>query len=47
VAGLTFPLSNGAVEGQINGLKLLKRQLFGRAGLALVHARVLALAKAG
>ena len=33
--------SNGQVEGQINRLKTLKRQMYGRAGFALLRARVL------
>jgi len=33
--------SNGQVEGQINRLKALKRQMCGRAGFALLRARVL------
>lgn len=33
--------SNGPVEGQINRLKTLKRQMYGRAGFALLRARVL------
>jgi transposase len=33
--------SNGQVEGQINRLKTLKRQMCGRAGFALLRARVL------
>ncbi len=33
--------SNGQVEGQINRLKMLKRQMYGRAGFALLRARVL------
>jgi transposase len=41
VAGLTLEWSSGPVEGQINRLKLVKRQMFGRAGLALLRARVL------
>jgi transposase len=43
VAGLTLPWSNGPVEGQVNRLKLLKRQMFGRAGLPLLRVRVLPL----
>lgn len=31
--GLTLDVSNGPVEGQNNRLKMLKRQMFGRAGL--------------
>jgi transposase len=38
-AGVTLPWSHGPVEGQITRLKLLKRQLFGRAGLALLERR--------
>lgn len=33
--------SNGPVEGQVNRLKLLKRQMYGRAGFELLRARVL------
>jgi len=33
--------SNGQVEGQINRLKMLKRQSYGRAGFELLRARVL------
>ncbi len=35
--------SNGPVEGQINRLKALKRQMYGRAGVELLRARVLPL----
>ena len=35
--------SNGPVEGQINRLKSLKRQMYGRAGVELLRARVLPL----
>ncbi|MEY9876201.1 transposase [Streptacidiphilus sp. MAP12-33] len=41
VAGLSLPFSAGAVEGQVNRIKMLKRQMFGRAGLALLRKRVL------
>ncbi len=40
-AGLTLPFSSGAVEGQVNRIKMLKRHMFGRAGLALLRKRVL------
>jgi transposase len=40
-AGLTLPWSNGPVEGQVNRLKLLKRQGYGRAGVGLLRQRVL------
>ena len=33
--------SNGQVEGQLNRLKTLKRQMYGRAGFALLRARLL------
>jgi transposase len=33
--------NNGQVEGQINRLKMIKRQMYGRAGLGLLHARIL------
>jgi transposase len=38
-AGVTLPWSSGPVEGQITRLKLLKRHMFGRAGLALLERR--------
>jgi transposase len=38
-AGVTLPWSNGPVEGQITRLKLLKRQMFGRAHLTLLERR--------
>jgi len=41
VAGLTLPESQGQTEGQVHKLKLLKRQMFGRAGLALLRKRAL------
>ena len=40
-AGLTVEWSNGATEGQIHRLKLVKRQGYGRAGFALLRQRVL------
>jgi transposase len=41
-AGLTLPWSTGPVEGHINRLKLVKRQMFGRAKLDLLASRFLA-----
>ena len=38
-AGVTLPWSNGPVEGHINRLKMLKRQMFGRAKLDLLAIR--------
>lgn len=40
-AGLTLEVSNGPVEGQNNRLKMLKRQMFGRAGLNLLAKRLI------
>lgn len=39
-AGLTLPWSTGPVEGQINRLKMLKRQMYGRANIDLLKQRV-------
>jgi len=41
-AGLTLRQSNGQTEGQVNRLKLLKRQGYGRAKVDLLRKRVLA-----
>jgi transposase len=40
-AAMTEKWSNGPVEGQVGRLKLIKRQMFGRAAMALLRARVL------
>ena len=40
-AGVTVTTSNWQVEGQINRLKLLKRQMYGRAGIDLLERRFL------
>jgi transposase len=40
-AALTLPWSQGQTEGQINRLKLLKRQMYGRANIDLLRLRVL------
>jgi transposase len=40
-AALTEPWSNGQVEGQITKLKLVKRQMYGRAKLDLMSARLI------
>ena len=40
-AAFQSPWSSGQVEGQINRLKFLKRQMCGRANLDLLRARVL------
>ncbi len=41
-AALSLPWSNGQVEGQVNRLKMIKRQMYGRAGFNLLRQRVLA-----
>ena len=40
-AAVDTPWSTGQVEGQINRLKTIKRQMYGRAGFELLRARVL------
>jgi transposase len=40
-AALDLPWTTSPAEGQINRLKMLKRTMFGRAGFALLRARVL------
>jgi transposase len=44
LAGLTLPYSTGPVEGQINRLKLIKREAYGRAGLSYLQHRFLPVA---
>jgi transposase len=39
---LSLPWSNGQTEGQVNRLKLIKRQMYGRASFDLLRKRVLA-----
>ncbi len=38
---LLLPWSNGQTEGQVNRLKLIKRQMYGRAAFDLLQKRVL------
>src|SRR5262249_36511607 len=40
-AALAYEWSNGQVDGQINKLKLIKRQMYGHAKLDLLKARLL------
>lgn len=40
-AALTLPWSQGQVEGHVHRLKLIKRQMYGRAGFDLLRLRVL------
>ena len=42
-AAVTTRWSNGPVEGQVNRLKMLKRQMYGRAGVELLRARLMPL----
>ncbi|MFE4413976.1 transposase [Streptomyces sp. NPDC056821] len=41
MAGLTLHWNSGAVEGHVNRIKMLKRQMFGRANHDLLCKRVL------
>ena len=41
VAGVTLPYSSGAVEGHVNRIKMIKRQMYGRAKPDLPRKRVL------
>ncbi|MET8538106.1 transposase [Streptomyces sp. NPDC005065] len=41
IAGLPLPWNSGVVEGHVNRIKTLKRQMFGRAGFDLLRKRVL------
>ncbi|EHA9229017.1 transposase, partial [Salmonella enterica subsp. enterica serovar Glostrup] len=38
---ITSRWSNGVVEGHVNRLKMLKRQMYGRAGFELLRQRVM------
>ena len=40
-AAITQPCSNGQTEGQINKLKLVKRQMYGRAKIDLLQAQLI------
>lgn len=40
-AALTLPWSTGPVEGKINKLKLIKRSMYGRAGVDLLRSRII------
>jgi transposase len=39
--GLTLPYSSAAVEGNVNRIKMIKRQMYGRASFALLRKRVI------
>jgi len=38
---IAVPWSNGPIEGHINRLKVIKRQMYGRAGFDLLKVRVM------
>jgi len=40
-AGLTLPYSSAAVEGNVTRIKMIKRQMYGRAGFTLLRKRVI------
>ncbi|MDI9935380.1 transposase [Rhodococcus sp. IEGM 1351] len=40
-AGLTLPHGSGCIEGQVNRIKMLKRQMYGRASFDLLRKRVI------
>jgi len=40
-AGLTLPWSSGSVEGHVNRIKMLKRQMYGRANPDPLRRRIL------
>jgi transposase len=40
-AGLALPYSSAATEGNVNKIKMIKRQMYGRAGFGLLRKRVL------
>lgn len=41
MAGLTLAWSSGPVEGAVNRIKMIKRQMFGRANFDLLRRRIL------
>jgi transposase len=41
INGLTLPYSSGRVEGTVNKIKTIKRQMYGRAGFPLLRKRVI------
>ncbi len=43
-ASLSLPYSNGQTEGQVNRLKPIKRQMYGRASFGLLRRRFLGVA---
>ncbi len=41
IAGLTLDWSSGSIEGAVNRIKKIKRQLYGRAGFELLRKMIL------
>jgi transposase len=41
VAGLSMPWNSGPVEGNVNRIKMIKRQMYGRASFPLLRKRIL------
>jgi transposase len=41
VNGLTLPYSSGRVEGTVNKIKTVKRQMYGRASFPLLRKRII------
>ena len=39
--GLALPYSSAAMEGNVNKIKMIKRQMYGRAGFPLLRKRVI------
>ncbi|HLY65078.1 MAG TPA: transposase, partial [Chloroflexota bacterium] len=40
-AGLALPYNSAAMEGNVNKIKMIKRQMYGRAGFPLLRKRVI------
>ena len=40
-AGLALPYHSGAMEGNVNKIKMIKRQMYGRASFPLLRKRVI------
>jgi transposase len=40
-AGLSLPYSNAALEGNVGKIKMIKRQMYGRAGFSLLRKRII------
>jgi transposase len=41
IAAVTLPFHNGRTEGMNTKMKMIKRQMYGRAGFALLRHRIL------